>query len=103
MTDTSISKQKAGTGIFSQIKKQQVILTAGFCLIVLAVVLKNVLFVPSDILMRDMIVYIIIYLGFITFAFRTDDVPDKSGNISPLAGDLLVVTITLAIIAAYAL
>ncbi|GEM_PF-2873475 len=103
MTETSISKQKAGTDFFAQIKKQQVILTAGICLIVLAVVFKNVLLVPYDILMRDMMVYIIVYLGFVTFAFGTDDVSYKSGNISPLAGDLLVVTITLAIIAVYAL
>ncbi len=96
------SEQKAGTNLYSQIKKQQVILTAGICLIALAVVLKNVLFVPADILMRDMIVYIIIYLGFITFAFRTDDIPEKPENLSPLPGDLLVVIITLAIIAVYA-
>lgn len=102
MTEITTSDQKAGTDLFSQIKKQQVILTAGICLIVLAVVLKNILLVPADILMRDLTVYIIVYLGFITFAFQTDDVPEKSGNLSPLAGDLLVVIITLAIIAVYA-
>ena len=103
MTETSTSRQKAGTDLFTQIRKQQVILTAGICLMILAVVLKNVLLVPYDILMRDMMVYIIVYLGFVTFAFRTGDTVGKSVNLSPLAGDLLVVIITLAIIAVYAL
>jgi hypothetical protein len=40
-------------------------LTAGICLVLLAVVLKNVLLVPATQLSSDMILYIILYIGFI--------------------------------------
>lgn len=58
---------------------------------------------PYDILQRDMIIFIIIYFGFLISTFKTDDSKKISGNVSPVVWDLLVVIITLAIIAAYAL
>ncbi len=103
MTDSSTSEQKAWNSLFTQIKKQQVILTASICMIILAIVLKNVLLVPADILIRDMMIYSIIYFGFLIFAFRTEDTTEISGNNCPLAWDLLVVMITFAIVAVYAL
>lgn len=103
MTDLTMSEQKAGTNLFTQIRKQQVILTASICMIALVIVLKNVLLVPNDILQRDMMMYIIIYFGFLIFAFKTGNTGEISGNDSPLAWDLLVVLITLGIIAVYAL
>ncbi len=103
MTEPTISEQKAWTNLFIQIRKQQVILTASICMIALAIVLKNVLLVPYDILQRDMMIYIIIYFGFLIFALRSDDTEEKSGNASPLVWDFLVVIITLVIIAVHAL
>jgi len=103
MTETPLSEQKAWTPLVMQIRRQQVILTAGICLILLAIILKNVLFVPADILIRDMTLYIIIYSGFLLFAFRTDDAVKVPENVPPVVWDLLVVIVTLAIIAVYAL
>lgn len=86
-----------------KIKQQQVILTASICLIALAIVLKNVLFVPTDILIRDMEIYIIIYIGFSLFTFKADGSYELAGKMSPLVWDALIVLITLAIIGIYAL
>ncbi len=59
------------TGIFSSVRQAiadgRVIvpLVAGICLVGLVVVLKNVLQVPAERLTGDMILYIILYTGFI--------------------------------------
>jgi len=103
MTNLTTSDKKGWAGLSFQIKKQQVILTASICLIALVIVLKNVLMVPQDVLLRDTVIFIVIYLGFLSFTLRTGDTETTSGNVSPLVGDLLVVLITLAIIAVYAL
>jgi len=40
-------------------------LTAGICLVLLAMVLKNILLVPAAELSSDIVLYIIVYMGFI--------------------------------------
>lgn len=84
-----------------KIREQQVILTASICLLTLVVVLKNVILVPMEVLIRDMVIYIIIYLGFLVFEFEPDGNYGKS-QFHPIVWDLLVVLITLAIIVVYA-
>jgi len=44
--------------------QNKVSLVAGLCLVGLVIVLKNLLLIPSDILSRDVLVYIIIYWAF---------------------------------------
>lgn len=102
MTEPFIAEQKAWTNLFKEIKKQQVILTASICLVALVIVLKNVLLVPTAFLMRDSVIYIVIYLSFIFVSFKTDDTEETSERINPLFWDVLVVLITIAIIAVYA-
>jgi hypothetical protein len=75
---------------------------AGLCLILLTVVLKNVLLVPAERLSSDIILYIIIYTGFvITFPFMGEAEP------MPLSRTMLwvfiIVIVTLAIIGVYAI
>lgn len=103
MTETITSETRAGMNLLMKIKQQQVILTASICVIALAIVLKNVLFVPSEILIRDMEIYIIVYFGFLLFALKSDGTYERSGKISPLVWDVLLVLLTLGIIAVYAL
>jgi hypothetical protein len=60
-------------------------------------------FVPSDILMRDMEIYIIIYIGFSLFALKADDTYEPSRKMNPILWDVLIVLLTLATIGIYAL
>lgn len=59
------------TGVLSSVRhtiadgRVIVPLTAGICLVLLVVVLRNVLQVPAERLTGDMILYIILYMGFI--------------------------------------
>jgi hypothetical protein len=96
-----VSTGKSTTNLFMKIKEQQVILTASICLLALVAVLKNVLLVSTEVLTRDVVIYLIIYLGFLTFAFKPDGNYRKS-QFHPIVWDLLVVFITLAIIVVYA-
>ena len=102
MTEQVTAKRRSKTTFFMKIRQQQVILTASICMIALAIILKNVLFVPADILIRDMMMYIIVYFGFLIFAFKIDGNYKKSGKITPLVWDILIVLITVAIVAVYA-
>jgi len=102
MTEFIPSEGRVGNSLFMTIREHQVILTASICLVALAIVLKNVLLVPTDILVRDMEIYTIVYLGFLVFSFRPDGNYERPEKTSPLAWDLLVVFITLAVIAVYA-
>ncbi len=76
-------------------------LTAAACLIFLTVVLKNILLVPAETLSRDIILYIIIYMGFIvTYSFENDE----SGKPKyTRLWVLIIILVTLAIIAVYAI
>ncbi len=81
-----------------------VAITAGLCLFALAVVLKNVLLVPADVLNRDMVLYIILYSGFITCFLPVRDQADpRMPGRWPLVWCVVAVIITLAILAVYAL
>ncbi len=102
MAEHITSKRRSEMTFFMKIRQQQVILTASICMIALAIVLKNVLFVPTDILIRDMMIYIIVYFGFLMFAFKIDGNYERSGKISPFVWDILIVLITIAIAAVYA-
>ena len=75
---------------------------SAICLMILVVVLKNVLQVPAQDLSRDMVLYIFVYSAlWMLPAFAT-----KRQNKSRLEGaqvwSALIVAITLAIIALYA-
>ncbi len=77
-------------------------LTAGICLVMLAVVLKNVLLVPAAQLSSDMILYIIIYMGFMitsTVGYTTETVSVSR----TLLWTGIIILITLGIIAVYAI
>ena len=97
MTETSVR-------IPSVLRNDRVIvsLTAGICIILLAVVLKNILLVPAGRLASDMILYIIIYSGFaVTFPLMGD-----TGTGSPTRTMIwtgVIILITLLIIAVYAI
>lgn len=77
-------------------------IVAGICLVGLVVVLKNLLLISPDVLSRDVIVYIIIYIGFITSCSAIDKT-EKSRYGASLFWSVLIVLITIAIIAVYAL
>jgi membrane protease YdiL (CAAX protease family) len=83
--------------------KDKVSIVAGICLFGLVVVLKNVLLVPADILSRDILVYIVIYWAFTVFSLPAKEEAKKSKFDKPLYWSLLIILITLAIIAVYAL
>jgi hypothetical protein len=76
-------------------------LTAAACLIALTVVLKNILLVPAETLSKDIIIYIIIYMGFIiTYPLAKEE----SGKPKyTLLWVLIIILVTLAIIAVYAI
>ncbi|MFZ2456143.1 MAG: hypothetical protein WAX07_06680 [Candidatus Altiarchaeia archaeon] len=78
-------------------------LVAGACLLGLVVVLKNVLLITPEILSRDVILYIICYTGFIASFSAKDKTKKQFKQDTPLFWSILIVLITLAIIAVYAL
>lgn len=78
-------------------------LVTGFCLLGLIVALKNVLRVPAESLMQDTVVYIIIYIGFITSLSIRNGSTKKFKYDTPMFWSILIVLITLAIIALYAM
>jgi hypothetical protein len=87
--------------------KAKVGVVAAACLMGLIIVLKNVLLVPVEVLSRDMIIYIIVYFGFITAMNFTEETPggpapSGRGSDNPWMWGALVVVVTLAIIAVYA-
>lgn len=82
--------------------EHKVSIVAGVCLFTLVAVLKNVLFVPSDILSRDILVYIVIYWAFTFFPLKKEEVK-RSKFDKPLFWSLLIVLITLIIIVMYAI
>ncbi|MGZ6357112.1 MAG: hypothetical protein ACXWOX_21275 [Ktedonobacteraceae bacterium] len=88
--------------------KVKVAVVIAACLIGLTVVLKNVLNIPSDVLSRDIILWIIIYSGFFIVLNFTEEEAPKEGTTarkaydSPWLWSALIVGMTLAIIAVYA-
>ena len=97
MTETSVR-------IPSVLRNDRVIisLTAGICIILLAVVLKNILLVPAGRLASDMILYIIIYTGFIvSFPFVDGSETSPAPQTALWTG--IVILVTLGIIAVNAI
>jgi hypothetical protein len=87
--------------------KAMVGIVAAICMMGLVAVLRNVLQVPAEVLSRDMIVYILVYFGFITAVNFTEEVPVNPGTPgrvydNPWAWSALAAGITFAIIAVYA-
>jgi hypothetical protein len=78
-------------------------IVTGICLIGLVIVLKNVLLISPDVLSRDVIIYIIIYIGFISSLSARDKTERKSRYDTSLFWSILIVLITIAIVAVYAL
>jgi hypothetical protein len=72
------------------------------CFMALVVVLKNVLHVPAEQLSRDIIVFTIIYSVFWMIPWLSARREKKSWFDGALFWSLLIVAITLAIIAVYA-
>ena len=83
--------------------KDKVSIVAGICLFGLVVVLKDVLHVPPDIISGDIIFYILIYWAFTVFPQPAREEVKKSRYDRPLYWNLLIILITLAIIAVYAM
>jgi hypothetical protein len=79
-----------------------VTLTAALCLILLAIVLKNVLHVPATQLSSDMILYIILYTGFIVSFQFTDNALSISSTQTKI-WTAVSILMTLGIIAVYAI
>ena len=97
MTETSVR-------IPSVLRNDRMIisLTAGICIILLAIVLKNILLVPAGRLSSDMILYIIMYSGFaVTFPLIGDT--GKGSPTRTIIWTGVIILITLAIIAVYAI
>jgi len=70
------------------------------CLLGLVVVLKNFLRVPAEILLRDIVLYIIY---FSAFSIVFPSLEEKSKWNKPLYWYLVIIITTVAIIAVYAL
>jgi len=79
--------------------QNKVSIVAGVCLFGLVVILKNVLFIPPDILSRDILIYIIIYWAFTVLPVR-EKVKGSKYN-TPLYWSLFIILITVAIITLY--
>jgi hypothetical protein len=103
MTDLGTAPVLRPGGTLELLKQNHVAVTASICLVALVVAMKNILVLAPDVLARDTMLYSIIYLGFLTMAvpnLHTASAPQES---SPVFWDLLIVGITLAVIAVYAL
>lgn len=103
MTEFAPSEEGKRVYLFAKITRQQVILTASICVIALTVVLKNVLLVPFEVLIRDLTVYTLLYLGFLIFAFRPGGDDENPETVSPPGWDVLAVLITLTVLLVAAL
>ena len=82
-------------------------IVAAICMMGLIIVLRNVLSISADILSRDMIVYVIVYFGFITAVNFTEETPSgqdapKKAADNPWVWSAIAVVVTLGIIAVYA-
>jgi hypothetical protein len=79
-------------------------IVAAICMMGLIVVLKNVLSVSAEVLSRDMIIYVVVYFGFITAVNFTGEVPGPPRETydNPWVWSAITVVVTLAIIAVYA-
>lgn len=93
-----------GTSIMPALRNGRITipLIAGICLVLLTVVLKNVLLVPAAQLSSDLILYIIIYMGFLII-FPLGDSTDTGPATRTLLWTGIIILVTLGIIAVYAI
>jgi hypothetical protein len=75
---------------------------SAICLLSLVVVLKNVLDVSATVLSRDLIIFIIVYSGFWMIPALNAAREKRSRFERPLFWGLMIVAVTAAIIAVYA-
>ncbi len=90
--------------------KAKVAVVTAACLMGLVIVLKNVLFIPADVLSRDVIWIIFVYgVFFVTLNFTAAEDLPKAGTRSrkaydsPWAWSAVIVVVTLSITALYAI
>lgn len=76
-------------------------LTAGICLILLTVILKNIIQLPAAQLSSDILLYILIYFGFIV-SFPLADASRNDAS-RPILWMGAIVLTTLGIITVYAI
>ncbi len=50
-------------------------IVAAVCMMGLIVVLRNILSISADVLSRDMIIYVVVYFGFITAVNIAEELP----------------------------
>ncbi|MCJ7816302.1 MAG: hypothetical protein MUP55_00455 [Candidatus Aenigmarchaeota archaeon] len=82
--------------------KDKVVIVAAASMVSLVVILKNILLVPADTLSRDIMLYIIVYFGFVV-SYPAGRMEKKSKCCSPVYWSIAIILITLAIIAVYAI
>ena len=82
-------------------------IVAAVCMMGLIVVLRNILSISAEVLSRDMIVYVVVYFGFISAVnFTKEDGGGSPGRRpvldNPWTWSAIALGITLGIIALYA-
>lgn len=75
--------------------------TAGVCLLLLTIIMKNILHVPAEQLSSDIVIYIIIYMGFV-ISFPFLDETERIPLSRTMVWVFIIVMVTLAIIGIYA-
>jgi hypothetical protein len=78
-----------------------VAVVTGVCLIGLIAALKNILLISSETLSSHMIIYIIVYIGFLT-SYSAIEKTTKNFYNTPLFWRIMIVITTIAIIIVYA-
>jgi hypothetical protein len=84
-------------------EKVIVSVVSGVCLILLVAVLKYVLLLPAETLSRDFILYVVIYIVFVSVYAARERTGTRFRHDSPLFWSTLVVLATGAIIMLYAM
>jgi cation transport ATPase len=90
------------TGLTGKYRRIAVPVTAAACLLALTIVLKNILLMPADQLNRDIVLYIILYFGFIVSYPFFGKAKENLRAGSPAIWCGIILAATLAIIALYA-
>ncbi len=83
--------------------KFRVSLVAALCLLALVVTLKNILLVPTLVLTRDIVLYIMLYTILGVLCPDKREASRSSLAASPWFWSMLIVLITIGIIAVYAI
>ncbi len=83
--------------------KLHVSLVSAACLLGLVIVLKNILLVPVQILTQNIVLFIMFYAVYGVLCPNTSTEKKNTWHANPLYWDLLVILVTVAIIAVYAI